>query len=219
MFERLPSADAKRRRLFRVGIPVALLIHAVALVGLIRFGALGSAPAPAARGMGGGGAGPALRAEGPAEVKAPWLPDSVAVRAPDTLWLDRPRAVALTLAPVPGDAGPVRLTDVRHAALDAPTFLVEPGTPALQLADSSARLTWTWIVTPTEPGLQRLRVHLEGVVEVRGRPRRATLYTARRDVVVAASRAQRVAGFAARNWWWLGLLALLPAISRPRRPR
>ena len=219
MFERLPTSAGKGSRL-RAGIPAAVLLHAVVIFLLYLFGVLEAPGTLALRESSGAGYGAALESSAPRQVRPPWMPDSVATNLPDTVRLGTPRTIHLGIMPMPRDttAAPgVRLARVRHATVEAPSFLVEARSPALQLADSVSPLEWEWSVTPTEPGPQRLRVNLEGVVEYRGRERRATLYAARRDVVVVATRAQRVARFAARNWWWLAILALLPLLRHFRR--
>ena len=149
---------------------------------------------------------------------------------PDTIRLGRPYEISFRLPPIPAartpairdEAGrlrPVQLSRVRQATLAGQDFVVEARTPGLQLADSAAATVWRWTVIPTEPGTRTLQLRVDAVVAMRGEEQIQTLGTWTREVTVRATRAQQVARWAAENWWWVWILALVPLIGWMRARR
>ena len=149
---------------------------------------------------------------------------------PDTIRLGRPYEISFLLPPVPATRTPairdpdgrlrrVRLSAIRQATLEGRDFVVEPRTPGLQLADSADATTWNWTLTPTEPGTRNLLLKVDAVVEVEGQDRIQTLGTWTREITVRAALSQRVARWAAENWWWVWILAFVPLVGWIRARR
>ena len=86
--------------------------------------------------------------------------------------------------------------------------MIEPRTPALQLADSAASTTWRWMVVPREAGKSRLAAEVSVVHYRDGEERIAYMRGLQKNVHVRASWAQQVSGFFAANWFWVLLFTL-----------
>jgi hypothetical protein len=87
--------------------------------------------------------------------------------------------------------------------------VVEPQTPALQIADSATATEWRWTVTPTEPGTMRLAAELSVMHYRRGQERIASLRGLQKDVHVRAGWGQQVSRFFAAHWFWVLLFTVV----------
>ncbi|MDQ3309546.1 MAG: hypothetical protein M3497_05415, partial [Gemmatimonadota bacterium] len=92
----------------------------------------------------------------PAEPALTQTAVSILIQAPDTMRLGQRYDVLVSLPPILAGPGARNgISPIRQATLAGENVVVDPRTPALQLADSAAPTVWRWTVTATEPGRSR----------------------------------------------------------------
>lgn len=82
---------------------------------------------------------------------------------------------------------------------------------------------WSWAVTPTQSGTQRLFLTIDAVVAIDGKDAASYVKIFSRTIKVRVTLGQRVASFVGNNWQWLWTVGLVPLggwlLSRVRRKR
>jgi hypothetical protein len=235
MLDHLNRTRKTADRRAATGVAVSVALH-VAVIALLAYG-IGTAAREresyrmeeiAESGTGAGPAGggvPAVVSRysiPPLDLRAARLGPHVAARLPDTLELGRAVPIHLMIAPeqiapdsvlhVETPAGApitLRLSRTREATLHGPGFVVEPLTPALQVADRARPTEWLWTVTPTKAGTQPLSLRIDAVASVDRFERVVTLASLPGEVVVRATAIQRASRFFSHHWTWLSLLTLV----------
>jgi hypothetical protein len=165
----------------------------------------------------------------PLDLRAAELGPRVAARLPDTLELGRAVPIHLMIAPeqIAPDSvlhlrtpagGPIelRLSRTREATLHGPAFVVEPLTPAMQVADRARPTEWLWTVTPTKAGTQPLSLRIDAIASVDRFERVVTLATLPGEVFVRTTAIQRASRFFSHHWTWLSLLTLVALVGWAR---
>jgi hypothetical protein len=158
----------------------------------------------------------------PLDLRAAELGPRVSARLPDTLELGRAVPIHLMIAPeqIAPDSvlhvttpagGPIelRLSRTREATLHGPGFVVEPLTPAMQVADRARPTEWLWTVTPTKAGTQPLSLRIDAVGSVDRFERVVTLASLPGEVFVRTTAIQRASRFFSHHWTWLSLLVIV----------
>jgi hypothetical protein len=224
------------------GVAVSVALHASVIV-LLAYGIgtaarEGGSAGPDSFSDGGRGArqsgigGPAVVSRysvPPLDLRAAELGPHVSARLPDTLELGRAVPIHLVIAPeqiapdsvlrVKTPAGaPVslRLSHAREATLHGPGFVVEPLTPALQVADHARPTEWLWSVTPTKAGAQQLSLRIDAIASVDRFERVVTLASLPGEVFVRATAIQRASRFFSHHWTWLSLLVVVALVGWAR---
>jgi hypothetical protein len=82
---------------------------------------------------------------------------------------------------------------------------------------------WSWAVTPTQPGTQRLFLTIDAVVAIDGKDAAEYEQVFARTIKVKVTLGRRVASFVGNNWQWLWTVGLVPlagwVLARVRRER
>ncbi|CAN5706311.1 hypothetical protein BH23GEM5_BH23GEM5_13500 [soil metagenome] len=150
----------------------------------------------------------------PAEPALTQTAVSILIQAPDTMRLGQRYDVLVSLPPIlAAPRARNGISPIRQATLAGENVVVDPRTPALQLADSAAPTVWRWTVTPTEPGRSRLAAEVAIVHYRDGAERIASIRGVRKDVHVESTGEQRISRFFAAQWPGLLLLLLLSTIG------
>lgn len=236
MLDHLTNPRRAGGRRSAVGLAVSLVLHgALAILVLYGIGAAASdhrtpadathAPSIAESPAGNGIGGPIttsryavptldLRLAELAPVTTGGLPDTMELgrKVPIRFLLPADRVgpdSILSVQTASGDSIALRLSDTRQATLNGAHFVVEPLTPGLQVTNRVRPSEWLWHVTPTEAGTQPIALQLDAIAKVDGHERVVTLAYLPTEVVVHATRIQRISRFFSYHWTWLSLLTLV----------
>lgn len=107
----------------------------------------------------------------------------------------------------------VQVSQIMAADLKGPGFKVENINPALQVVNFSGETEWRWEITAIKPGVQRLYLTLNAIVNIDGQERPYTLMTHQEEINIYVTIRQKISGFVGENWEWLWSAVLVPFIG------
>lgn len=151
-------------------------------------------------------------------------PGNIAFNSPSVMRLDQIAAIELLLSPSktieelkqaisePGriETAQIKISDYMEATLTGPGFEITAVTPQRQLVSKSEDTTWKWNIKAASPGVQRLNLTLNVIIEDKGKERLRSLHTYSKEIAIEVTVADRVKGFVEKYWQWLWATILFP---------
>jgi len=107
----------------------------------------------------------------------------------------------------------IRVSKVMAARLKGEGFRVEPLTEALQAVDVQGETQWKWEVTALQPGVQKLHLTIDAIVNIDGRDMPHTVQSLSEEIQIHVSWPQQLSRFVAENWQWLWTAVAVPVIG------
>ncbi len=151
-------------------------------------------------------------------------PGNIAFNSPSVMRLDQVAAIELQLSPSktiedlkkvisePGriETAQIKISDYMEATLTGPGFEITAVTPQRQLVSKSEDTMWKWNIMATSPGVQRLNLTLNVIIEDKGKERLRSLHTYSKEIEIEVTVADRIKGFVEKYWQWLWATILFP---------
>lgn len=151
-------------------------------------------------------------------------PGNIAFNSPSVMRLDQVAGIELLLSPSktieelkqaisePGriETAQIKISDYMEATLTGPGFEITAVTPQRQLVSKSEDTMWKWNIMAASPGVQRLNLTLNVIIEDKGKERLRSLRTYSKEIEIEVTVADRIKAFVEKYWQWLWATILFP---------